>query len=83
MEKRKGNKKKEFCSVDIISKRKSGLGAPLVFSGKLSLVVFSATLTWGLLLLLVLDLDLDQHSHSAVLFHLRILGMSMVVFSAT
>ena len=33
--------------------------------------------------LLVLDLDLDQHSHSGVLFHLRILGMSLIVFSAT
>ena len=42
-ETRKGKKNKEFYFVDIISKRKCGLGDPLVFSGKLSLVVFSAT----------------------------------------
>ena len=42
---KKRKKKKEFCSMDIISKRKCGLGEPLeqCVGGKLSLVVFSAT----------------------------------------
>ena len=34
--------------------------------------------SWGLLLLLLLlDLDLDQHSFSGVLFHLKILEISL------
>ena len=45
IEKRRGKKNKEFCSIDIISKRKCGLGEPLeqCVDGKLIMVVFSAT----------------------------------------